>query len=178
MVVSHADIDHFNGIPNLLKRVPVGAVIASPTLFDFRQQAVAEFCESLAAADVPIRTCFAGDRLMFDRDVSVRVLHPEAGQRFETDNENSVVLVIEYGQRTILLTGDLEEDGLADVLDRLPANVDVLQSPHHGSLDANTSELAQRTQRSLGSRWETARALRRPDTNSLDVRPRGGHHRN
>ena len=146
VVVSHADIDHFNGIPKLLKRVPVGAVIASPTLFDFRQQAVAEFCESLSVADVPIRTCFAGDRLVFDRDVSVRVLHPAAGKRFETDNENSVVLAIEYGQRTILLTGDIEEDGLAEVLDRLPANVDVLQSPHHGSLDANTSELAQRTQ--------------------------------
>jgi competence protein ComEC len=146
VVVSHADIDHFNGIPTLLERVPVGVVIASPTLFDFRQQAVSEFCDSLATADVPIRTCFAGDRLVFDRDVSVRVLHPRASEHFETDNENSVVLVIEYGHRTILLTGNLEDDGLREVLDRLPAQVDVLQSPHHGSLDANTAELAQRTQ--------------------------------
>ncbi|HLQ46666.1 MAG TPA: hypothetical protein VK137_18120, partial [Planctomycetaceae bacterium] len=55
---------------------------------------------------------------------------------------NSVVLMIECSGRRILLTGDLERDGLRRLLETTPVRPDVLLSPHHGSLGANTTDLA------------------------------------
>jgi competence protein ComEC len=52
------------------------------------------------------------------------------------------VLLVHYGGRSLLLTGDLEGPGLQRVL-ALPAPaIDVLLAPHHGSRTSNTPELA------------------------------------
>ena len=34
IVLSHADIDHYNAVPGLLERFPVGVVYISPMMFD------------------------------------------------------------------------------------------------------------------------------------------------
>ena len=71
-----------------------------------------------------------------------RVLHPSANDKLANDNAHSVVLSIEYAGRRILLTGDLERDGLSRLLQTESIRADVLLSPHHGSLGANTTDLA------------------------------------
>ena len=96
------------------------------------------------------------------------------------DNANSIVLLIEYAGRRILLTGDLERDGLLRLLQSPPQQCDVLLSPHHGSLGANTTDLA----RWARPDWLVASADRRanlatlrsrfgPDTTVLSTADRG-----
>ncbi|MFG0295183.1 MAG: ComEC/Rec2 family competence protein [Maioricimonas sp. JB045] len=73
--------------------------------------------------------------------VRARLLHPSSEVSDGRDNANSLVLEITVAGRTILLTGDIEDEGL-DRLTRLPARrVDVLMSPHHGSAAANPPQL-------------------------------------
>src|SRR5205807_613078 len=43
---------------------------------------------------------------------------------------------------SILLTGDLEKQGLTDVLTKPAPKIDILMAPHHGSRFATTPELA------------------------------------
>jgi len=52
-------------------------------------------------------------------------------------------LLVRYAGRFILLTGDLEKEGLYQVLGTAPPRVDVLMAPHHGSRFANTPDLAE-----------------------------------
>jgi competence protein ComEC len=74
--------------------------------------------------------------------VTIEILHPAQNFESEKDNAMSLVAAIEYRGRRILLTGDLEGEGLADVLN-LPAwDCDVLLSPHHGSKAANPEQMA------------------------------------
>jgi competence protein ComEC len=54
----------------------------------------------------------------------------------------SLVLLVEHHGHRILLTGDLEKNGLAWVTDLEATHVDVLMAPHHGSPAANTPKLA------------------------------------
>jgi competence protein ComEC len=142
LIVSHADVDHFNGVPGLVRTTPVGEVLMHPTFLDFGQESVRLTCDRLAERHVPMRLIWAGDRLMLDGRVSVRVRHPGANERDRLDNANSLVLEIEHAGRRILLTGDLEQQGLRSLLRQPRQPQDVLLAPHHGSLNANTRALA------------------------------------
>lgn len=142
IVISHADVDHFNAVPSLVNSVRIGAALVHPSFLDFRQESVRVVCDALAGRNVPIKLMWQGDSLPLDDEVSIRVLHPVATQRLVPDNANSLVVAIEYAGRTILLTGDLEKDGLWNLLRQSRLDVDILLAPHHGSLTANTTALA------------------------------------
>lgn len=58
------------------------------------------------------------------------------------DNANSLVIRIGYAGRSLLLTGDLEGNGLAQLLGAPATPVDVLLAPHHGANAANPPDLA------------------------------------
>src|SRR5207244_842658 len=73
--LSHADLDHFNGIPDLLNRFNVGRVTCTPSFADKATPAVAHTLAALDRHGVAVRIVQAGDRfgagtVLFD------VLHP------------------------------------------------------------------------------------------------------
>jgi ComEC/Rec2-related protein len=72
---------------------------------------------------------------------TIDVVHPP--DRFESPNDNahSVVLDVRFAERRLLLTGDLDKEGLDRVLTLPAEKVDVLLSPHHGGETANPREL-------------------------------------
>ncbi|QDU80815.1 ComEC family competence protein [Polystyrenella longa] len=169
LLVSHADVDHFNGTHTLIATMPIATVCCSPQFLDFDQPAVDELIEKLDRADIPVQLIQAGDQLRIDEKVATKVLFPQARTRLHQDNDHSVVLLIEYAGRRILLTGDLEPEGqqeLQHLLDgRLP--VDLLTAPHHGAHEANGRSLFEQfspgivTVSSNSYLPETARELQR-----------------
>jgi beta-lactamase superfamily II metal-dependent hydrolase len=75
-------------------------------------------------------------------DVLLTVLHPgkEAGGA-DGDNDNSVVVRLEYGATAFLLTGDADADVEKAMLEMgLPLRADVLKAGHHGSSGATSAE--------------------------------------
>ena len=72
--------------------------------------------------------------------------HPPDGWHPETsDNARSLVLDIAFHGRHLLLTGDLEQLGLDELVDRPPPEPppDVFLAPHHGGRTANPDWLYQ-----------------------------------
>lgn len=142
VVLSHADVDHYNALPGLLERFDVRTVLVSPLMFDpvipqGGQRAPNELRRAVERGGVPMRTIYAGDRLRLDPRVDIRVLHPPPQGVIGGDNANSLVLLVQYAGRRILLPGDLEEPGLRDVMAELPIDCDVVLAPHHGSARSN-----------------------------------------
>jgi len=133
IVLSHADADHYNAVPGLLRRLPVGAVYVPPGMFAGEGRSLAALHEAIAAAGVPIRELAAGDRLVDKKSCRIEVLHPLRTGSSAGDNAGSLTLLVEYAGRRILLPGDLEPPGLDDVLAEEPIDCDVLLVPHHGS---------------------------------------------
>lgn len=142
VVLSHADTDHVNGVAGLLRNVPVGNVFVSPQFLDWTQPAVGDVLESARRCQVPIQLTWQSDSLPLGDGIRCQVLQPTADEHLTPDNANSIVLLMEFADRRILLTGDLERDGLLRLLSTPPQRCDVLLSPHHGSLGANTTDLA------------------------------------
>jgi competence protein ComEC len=144
VLLSHADIDHFNALPGLLTSIPVGMIAVHPAFLREEQAAVRELLQTIRDYRIPIRLVWRGDRFLLDPTVQLSVLSPDAAFRGSEDNAASIVFEIEYQQRRILLTGDLEADGLDHFLQQPGPRVDLLQAPHHGAVAANTTDLERR----------------------------------
>lgn len=142
LVLSHADTDHVNGVAGLIRTLPIGRIFVSPQFIDWDQSEVRQVLEAAQHCKVPVQMTWQGDSFPLGEGIRCQVLHPTANEVLSPDNANSIVLLIEYAGRHILLTGDLERDGLLRLLNSPPQQCDVLVSPHHGSLGANTTDLA------------------------------------
>jgi competence protein ComEC len=133
--LSHADLDHFNGLPSLLERFTVGQVTLTPSFADKPTLGVHEALAAIERGGVRTRVLTAGD-------LTIAVLHPPTAGPDGNENARSLVLEVRHAGHSILLTGDLEGPGLERVLGLPPHPVDVLMAPHHGSKVANTPALA------------------------------------
>lgn len=134
IVLSHADVDHYNAVPELLQKFSVGVIYATPTMLYDEGAAMHKLITAIDAARVPLRETWSGDRLRMTDDCHIEVWHPTRDGVLGGDNANSLVLDVEYQGRRILLTGDLESPGMDDLLAESPAHCDVILAPHHGSL--------------------------------------------
>ena len=134
--LSHADLDHFNGIPELLRRFPVGQVTLTPTFADKESPGVEAALAALEKHSVHTRVVVSGERFQAG-NVAFEVLHPPAAGPSGTENVRSLVLLMRHEGHTILLTGDLEGEGQALVTSRPISPVDVMLAPHHGGKSAN-----------------------------------------
>jgi competence protein ComEC len=141
--LSHADLDHFNGLIDLLDRFAVGQVSCTPSFSRKPLEAVRLTLAALKRRGVPVRTIHAGDRLAAG-EVTLEVLHPPKIGPEGNENARSLVLLVRHADHTILLTGDLEGPGMQRVVGLPPPRVDVLMAPHHGSRTANTPALAEK----------------------------------
>lgn len=143
LVISHADADHFNAVPELLERFAVGRILVPAPFLSSPAPAVAEVLKRAAAAGVPVQAAAAGDSFAVDAHCRARVLHPsaavpgrDAGAAADprtADNQSSLVVSVEAAGRRLLLTGDLEGDALAGFVAAGPERCDLLVAPHHGS---------------------------------------------
>ena len=138
VVVSHAHLDHLGGVDAVLERFPVDAVLEPGN-------AVAEpsydgFLGAVAASGtrwVPVR---AGAAFAVD-SVSFRVIHPDtAWAEWGLDlNEDSAVLLVEYGEFRALFPGDAGWDAERRMLGSV-GRVDLLKVGHHGSATASGTQ--------------------------------------
>jgi competence protein ComEC len=142
IVISHNDTDHFNAVPELLRRFSVGAVYVSPVMFNRGTGALGYLRESIAAARVPLRETSLGDHFMVSGGARVRVLHPPPQGMGTTENADSILLEIVAAGRRLLLTGDLASPGLDAVVGIMADPFDAIMIPHHGSATSNPALFA------------------------------------
>jgi len=136
VLATHADADHIDGLNDVLENFTVrgGALIARRPLDD---PEFAKFSQTLARTNTHSETIEAGDVIQFG-EVMVSVLWPPVGGEKSTNND-SIVLRIQYGERSILLTGDIEQATERSLLaSQQQLHADVIKVPHHGSKTSST----------------------------------------
>lgn len=129
-VGSHRHRDHIGGMAHLLRRVPTDLFIGD-TLEYLGGTDDDRVREVLRTRSIPVRLPQA-DTLMVD---SVRFIILPPPPLHPNENNNSVVVRIEYGEFSMLFVGDAEQaqrDWLVDNHRDL-LNADVLKASHHGS---------------------------------------------
>jgi competence protein ComEC len=140
VILTHPDEDHVGGLIPIVERYQVARAL-EPGIPQ-RSGAYLGWLELLAEKDVPTFQARTGLRISLGDGVWLRVLNPPQPLVRDTgadDNNNGVVLRLEYGQVAFLLTADIEaatETRL--VAEGQPLQAQVLKVAHHGS-DTSTT---------------------------------------
>jgi len=141
LVATHPHDDHIGGMVGLAGRIPIGTVWYGGG--DHESTTWEQVVLELDTHGVPRRIPTVGSGVAIG-EVTIEVLGPE--RRYESANDQSIVLLIRGPSPTVLMTGDIE---VAAQRDLEPFDVDVLKVPHHGGatslvawLLATTPELA------------------------------------
>lgn len=141
LINTHQHDDHLDGLHAALRNfgpreIWTGALVKTEGWLRLEEQAVRR--------GVKIRKLRKGWEQTVE-GVKLRVLWPEAEYVAGSKpiNDDSLVLLLEYGKHRFLLTGDAEaraEEGVLEV-----GHVDVLKAGHHGSRTSSTEALLEAT---------------------------------
>ena len=151
VIVSHADVDHFNALPELLERFSVNSVWISNMMSDDDAPSVTTLRQALEQDKVPVvcidgGSCIAMDESDQGSELSIQFLGPPAISTASldsfSDNALSLVMNIKWKGRSVLLPGDVEEIGLESLLREPIDRVDVLIAAHHGSKNSDPQRFA------------------------------------
>ena len=136
--VSHAHADHLGGVPSVLNRFSTGMVIEPGELVP--DPLYYGFLDELASSAVAWHAGRQGERYTLD-SVRFTVLHPDPTWSGWGDdvNEDSLVLLIEYGEFQAVLAGDAGFPAEREMRGRT-RRVDLLKVGHHGSRGSTGEE--------------------------------------
>ena len=140
---SHADQDHYSALPDLLDRFQIGELVIPSGFVNEQNPGASLLLDQFRARGIPVRTIAAP--LAWDQaGVHFAVPHPPVNWHPETpDNARSLVLDAEYEGRHFLLTGNLDQLGLSELVSgpQPDPSIELMFSPHHGGKSANPSWL-------------------------------------
>lgn len=140
MIATHPDSDHIGGLPHVLERYKVSEYVSTTALGTTE---TAQMLEAFKEREKGLETHYAqrGQRISIGGGAYVLVLFPDRDVRDVESNTGSVVLMVVYGDTSVLLSGDSPtaiEDWLV-ALDGPVLQSEVLKAGHHGSR-TSTSE--------------------------------------
>jgi competence protein ComEC len=128
IIISHGDNDHIGGVWSLIKNISIQEISTSvPERFD-------------QIKSIKITACQRGDEWIWDQ-VDFQILYPPVHE-LACGNNCSCVLKITAGQRSILLTGDIEKPAENYLVSNEKSFLtsSVLVAPHHGSKTSSTPD--------------------------------------
>ncbi len=140
VLATHADADHIDGLNDVARNFSVRSAIVARTPSDDPEYA--RFAATMRDAGVTVDKIGAGDVLRIG-GVSAQVLWPPAtrDESAPSRNNDSIMLLIRYGEKTLLLTGDIEKQGEAAVLrEGVDLKSDLVKIAHHGSRTSSTED--------------------------------------
>lgn len=139
VVSTHPHEDHISGLTAALNAAQAGLVLSPVTEWGTKR-----FEKFLAYAEkqgAPVAVPSPGDEYALGgAAVTILQCWPEAVSWREDDvNDMSIMVRVDYGETSLIVTGDAEEASEYMVLDSgLPLKADVLRVAHHGSTYSTT----------------------------------------
>ncbi len=138
MVATHPHEDHIGGLSAALIAVPVDTVL-TPVL-EWDSKAFRSMMQYADMRECRILVPYDGDMFPLGKGmVTVLLCWPEAVE-YSSANDMSIVLRIDYGERSFLFTGDAEAYAEYMLVDAGGIEADVLKVAHHGSSTSCTEE--------------------------------------
>lgn len=149
MVISHSDSDHVGGAATLMKHIQFKTMMGSLPSGN-------PLLQNLQSKNIPSIPCRFGQNWVWD-GVEFFIWHPQEDTIFinqysSKPNEMSCVLEVRNQRASLWLTGDVEKQGEAEIVQRLDEGMLetlgdrelIFMAPHHGSKTSSSEALLRR----------------------------------
>ena len=128
-IATHLHTDHYQGLKELSQtyRIKKLGVYEANSVNENRLKKEFKTDEILYLA--------AGDIINISKDVYIEILSPQRGNVLdeEDENKNSLVLRLNVKGSSVLMTGDIDENGEKTLISDADVKCDILKVAHHGS---------------------------------------------
>jgi competence protein ComEC len=137
IIASHHDVDHINGIPEIVDLRRVDRVHLGDTFFDQSPtpQTTELLTQHLQTSRIKVEHV---PPAIATGPAQVHVLWPASDSATHEkldENDKSVVCLIEFAGRRVLLCSDIEKPAQREIAKLYPSlKADVVVAPHHGSV--------------------------------------------
>lgn len=137
MVNTHPHGDHLGGLPTVLNNIPTDKIWCADSTYD--TYLYKSFTQLVAQKNFNISHPEPGT-VFAENGLTITVLGPVNSADTYTDlNDTSLVLMVQYGQRKFLFTGDMEAFAEKQLVDAgMSLKADVLKVGHHGSYSSTS----------------------------------------
>jgi len=143
LIVSHPHSDHLGDCDRIIHSIPTKAIFDNGMSHSSIQYK--EYADALTGENhYDVRT---DQKISIDQNIKLELIVPydnPKGKNTKT-NDNSILLRIDHGSNSFLLTGDCESECEKDILLDNIAAIDVLEISHHGSNTASTYKFMTKT---------------------------------
>ena len=137
VIFTHADSDHIGGGKAIVEKYTVGAVFMEP--YDYSGEVTKTYTNlknEIVDRGIQIidPTAAMTYSLGENGDLKMKVLGPV--EDYRDKNEDSIVMRLDFGETSLLMTGDAGEEAELDILSQFGAtelDCDILKVGHHGS---------------------------------------------
>lgn len=131
IIISHTDIDHVNGIPEIIKAFKTKAVFV-----DLDQGQASTILKRIFSGRHGILRPISDLAGQANGGLEILAIwpRPDTATSKLSDNDRSVVTLIRFAARSILFCSDIEQYAQKQIMELYPGlKVDVMVLPHHGS---------------------------------------------
>ncbi len=140
IAISHANLDHYSAVLELVEQFKVPRVLLTPHLAtegaSDADTPIAYLLERLNEQGIELIEVAAGETRRFGQ-AEWTWLNPPRDAQFERVNDSSMVIRIECSGRHVLLCGDIMQETMEKLMecpdDAATIGADVIELPHHGS---------------------------------------------
>lgn len=133
VVISHAELDHFGGLLDVVERYEVGAFIYNGS--DSDSESFKELAKLIKKRNIPVVVMDEGDSIRYESS-TVNILSAHGKNR----NEGAIVAKFTGGGVTALFTGDIGKETELQLIREGGIKADIIKIPHHGSKFSSTQE--------------------------------------
>ena len=138
IVLTHFDNDHCGGAADLINALHIKELYVN----DLKHDSTGAKKIYKAAIDnkVEIKLVKHNQEIYSKNGLKIKNLNNYDGK---SDNDNSIITLLEYKNFSMLFTGDSGINGITPVLKDIPKNITVLKVPHHGAVGGINQEIAE-----------------------------------
>lgn len=140
LIITHSDLDHIAGIVDVLQATHVSKILVAKQAAQHQTEPLKAVFSTAHDLGVPIIKVSAGWHEE-SGNLSVSIVSPSTNETFRSSNATSIVLMIRAHGRSILLTGDIDEQKIVEIEETIQPRVDVLELPHHGQWSQESQKL-------------------------------------
>ena len=147
--LTHGDEDHISGAREILQNEKLGVEIENIVLPYMKEtdEHLNEIIQLAKKRDVDVIRIKKNDLLILG-DTHIKCLHPSTSVSSDDTNDYSIVLSVDYGEFSELLTGDLTSIQEEHV--EVPHKYSVLKVGHHGSKYSSSEEFLEKVNPKIG----------------------------